>query len=250
MAQVDFSFQDLVRDCQVQTGIYQLDGKALGAKLWVPDELLNQHPYNVSGYDFLQQLRSSIFEYGLIEFPNLPLNKKNHTLAQRAPQQHAYSANTYMTDFCQSPHQDTPPYPTAFWLAKPRQYFATWVMSLQGVERFYHYQQAHPSLSIDEIHQRLVPESLANHTGLLLNQAPGLLLIDNSDRQSLYHARTCNFSAQVKHPNFDTDNPMYAYNEVGLLNYIDILDSRRGQSDRDAQQLESVRQFMLDEGLS
>lgn len=250
MARINFTFEDLSRDCRVETGIYQLDGKSVGAKLWVPEELFNQYPYNASGYDFLQQLRGSIFDYGLIEFPNLPLNKKNYTLAQRAPQQHGYSSNTYMTDFCQSPHQDTPPYPTAFWLASPRQFFATWIMSLQGVERFYRFQQTHSELSIDQIHQRLVPESLANQTGLLLNQHPGLLLIDNSARQSLYHARTCDFAAQAQQPDFETDSPMYAYNEVGLLNYIDMLDSRRGQNDRDAEQVEAVRQFMLNEGLA
>ena len=249
MSRVAFTFQDLERDCRVETGIYQLDGKTLGAKLWVPDALFNQPPYNLSAYDFLQQLRERIFDYGLIELPGLPLNKKNYTLAQRAPQQHRYSTNTYMTDFCQSPHQDTPPYPTAFWLAKPRHFFATWVMSLQGAEHFYRYQQAHSSQTIDEIHQHLVPESLVNKTGLLLNQSPGLLLIDNSNRQNLYHARTGNFAAQQQQPNFDTDNPMYAYNEVGLLNYIDRLDSRRGQDDRDSQQAEQIKQFINNERL-
>ena len=249
MSRVNFTFQDLAREGELQTGIYQLDGKPLGAKLIVPHELFSQPPYNGSAYDFLQQLRSSIFDYGLIEIPDLPLNKQNHTLAQRAPQQHAYSSNTYMTDFCQSPHQDTPPYPTAFWLPTERQFFATWVMSLQGVERFYSDRQAHAGLSIEEIHQRLVPESLANQTGLLLNQSPGLLLIDNSDRQSLYHARTCNFSAQAAQPDFNSDNPMYAFNEVGLLNYIDTLDSRRGQEDRNPVEVERVRQFLQQEGL-
>jgi hypothetical protein len=37
---------------------------------------------------------------------------------------------------------------------------------------------------------------------------------------------------------------MYAFNEVGLLNYIDQLDSRRGQQWRDHEDLAAVRAFL------
>jgi hypothetical protein len=218
-------------------------------RIRVPQALWQQAPYNSSAYTFLQQLREQIFAYGLIELPQLPLNPQNYTLAQRAPQQHGYSTNPYMTDFCQSPHQDTPPYPTAFWLDAPRQYFATWVMSQVGVEKFYRRAQGVAAAELMALHRELVPASLAEGWGLLLNQQPGLLLIDNSQHQALYHARTCNFSAQAAAPDFCQDNPMYAFNEVGLLNYIDMLDSRRGSEHRNSDEVEQVRQFMQCERL-
>ena len=114
----------------------------------------------------LQQLRKEIFEWGIIEFPGLPLNPTNYTLAQRAPQQHAYSSNPYLTDFCQRPHQDTPPYPTAFWLAAPRRYFATWVMGHTMAERFYQLQGQQPQLSVDALHEQWVARSLEEGSGL------------------------------------------------------------------------------------
>ena len=40
---------------------------------------------------------------------------------------------------------------------------------------------------------------------------------------------------------------MYSCNEIGLLNYIEALDSRRGSDDRDWQELEQVRAFMTRE---
>lgn len=137
VSKVPFIFADIESDCVIETGHYRLDGRSLGMRITVPEVLMSQSPYNCSAYDLLQQLREQIFAYGLVEFPNLPLNPQNHTLAQRAPQQHAHSSNTYMTDYCQNPHQDTPPYPTAFRLDMPRQYFATWVISEVGVDRFY-----------------------------------------------------------------------------------------------------------------
>ncbi len=244
MARIPFSYQDLAADCEIHTGHYTLDGRQLGARVVVPTELMGQYPYNSSAYGFLQQLRQAIFDYGLIEFPGLPLNPQNHTLAQRAPQQHSYSSNPYMTDFCQSPHQDTPPYPTAFWLDAPRRFFATWVMSTAGAEHFYQQQALQPQLEIEALHRQLLPASLAQGSGLLLNQSPGLLLIDNSQHQQLYHARTCNFAAQAAEPDFASDSPMYAFNEVGLLNYIDLLDSRRGPEHRVGAEMAVVRAFM------
>jgi hypothetical protein len=244
-----FEFSDIAQECQLEQHCYTLDNKRLGLKITVPPELYQQHPFNASAYAFLQYLRPQIAEFGIIEFAHLPLNKTNYTLAQRAPKEHLYSSNNYLTDLCQQPHQDTPPYPTAFWLDAPRQYFATWVMSRTGVNTFIEFQRKNPQLSIEEIHQQLVPASLARQTGILLNQTPGLLLIDNSEQQSLYHARTCNFEAINKTPSYPSDNPMYAFNEVGLLNYIDILDSQRGNEYKDVHDLEDVKTFLAQERL-
>ncbi len=248
-----FNFSDLERDCEIHRACYRLDNgrevRELGIKVIVPSALYNSWPYNSSAYDFLQFLREEIFAYGTMEFPNLPLNKSNHTLAQRAPKQHAYSTNPYLTDICQSPHQDTPPWPTAFWLDEPRQYFSTWVLSLPGVEDFFRYSQQNPQLPVEDIHKTLVPQSLNNERGLLLNQTPGLLLIDNSDACQLYHARTCNFAAVERNPAYESDTAMYAFNEVGLLNYMDMLDSRRGPEYRDSEEAQQVQAFMLEEGL-
>ena len=77
-----------------------------------------------------------------------------------------------------------------------------------------------------------------------MNQQPGLLLIDNSSRNRLFHARSGNWQAQRAEPDFDTDTPMYAFNEVGLLNYIDVMDSRRGTGDRNADECEELRRFL------
>lgn len=242
-----FTFADIERECHIETDCYQLDGKALGCKVFVPEALQQQYPFNASAYGFLQELRKRIFEFGTIEFPDLPVNKTNYTLAQRSPKEHEYSPNPYMTDICQFPHQDTPPYPTAFWLPDQRRYFATWLMSLQGVKRFHEYCRANPALGIEDLHRDLVPESLQQGIGLLVNQTPGLILIDNSNHRSLYHARTCNFAAVADHPGYKTDAPMYAFNEEGLLHYIDELDIRRGDEGRDPEDAAQVRAFMADE---
>ena len=92
-----------------------------------------------------------------------------------------------------------------------------------------------------------MPESLSDGSGLLLNHEAGLILIDNSDAQRLYHARTCQFAEVEANPDYDSDAPMYAFNEPGLLNYIDQLDSRRGQHDRCAEDLAEVKVFMAQE---
>ena len=248
MSRPAFSFDDIAAECTVTTGCYRLDGRLLGLRIAVPEALHGCHPFNASAYDFLQQLRKEIFEWGIIEFPGLPLNPTNYTLAQRAPQQHAYSSNPYLTDFCQSPHQDTPPYPTAFWLAAPRRYFATWVMGHTMAERFYQLQGQQPQLSVDALHEQWVARSLEEGSGLLLNRQPGLLILDNSHHNRLYHARTSLLSAQQAADVY-SDTPMYAFNEVGLLHYIDQMDSRRGDEHRDAQARQRVAEFMAREGL-
>ena len=246
---IPFSYQDLVEDCDIQTECYQLDGKRLGAIIKVPAELYRQYPYNASVYVIMQQLRREVFDLGMIEFPNLPLNKTNHTVAIRSPQEHAYSDNPFLTNTCQQPHQDTPPYPTAFGLEQPRRYFATWIISSNGLEAYRQLSLARPELTVEELHQILVPESLDTQMGLLVNHTPGLLLFDNSDYCSLYHAKTCKFDAISQEPEYTCDSPMYSFNEVGLINYMDIIDSRRGIHDRDLQDLEDVKVFMDEENL-
>lgn len=250
MTRTPFTLADIERDCHVQSGIHTLDGRPLGLRIHVPSGLRAQYPYNASAYAFLQQLRDAIFEHGTVEFPGLPVNPCNHTLAQRSPEQHRYSANPYLTDYCQAPHQDTPPYPTAFWLGAPRRYFGTWVISLQGLQRYSQYTREHPQHDIETLHRALVPESLANNTGLVLNREPGLLLIDNSNHRQLYHARTCDFSALAANPKPAEETPMHAFNEVGLMHYIDTLDERRGTQDRDAEDLAITRAFMAAESLA
>ncbi len=247
MTRAPFTFQDLAKDCAIQTACYNIDEREIGAKVIVPNELQHRYPYCASAYVFLQQLRSAIFEFGVVEFPNLPVNKTNHTLAQRSPKEHTYSSNTYLTDLCQQPHQDTPPLPTAFWLGEKRNYFATWVMSTKGVEEFYAFAKDCPQLSVEEVHKIQVAQSLKSKSGFLMNQNPGLVLLDNSDNQSLYHARTCCFQAVEENPDYTFDTPMYAYSEIGLLNYIDSIDSRRCNNDRDARDLEDVKAFMAAE---
>lgn len=244
MNRVPFSFSDIASECELVTGCHRLDGKAFGAKIFIPETLHQRYPYNSSAYGFLQQLRQAIFEYGTIEFPDLPVNRVNHTVAIRSPHEHSYSSNPFLTDHCQSPHQDTPPYPTAFWLPAQRQYFATWLLSLNALEDYLacHHQQ--PGLSVDELHRQLVPQSLNQGSGLLVNQSPGLILIDNSPHHALYHARTCNFESVANNPGYCSDAPLYAFNEPGLLHYIDSIDSQRGQADRDEVEVEQVRAFM------
>lgn len=249
MKRAPFCLGDLAAECRLRTGRYQLDGRPLGLTIEVPSALCGRYPYNASAYAFLQQLRVAIFEHGIVELPGLPLNRTNHTLAQRSPWEHAYSDNPYLTDRCQSPHQDTPPYPTAFWLDAPRRFSATWVMSLAGLARFDEYRRAHPGSDIEDVHRALVPASLAQGSGLLVNRAPGMLLIDNSAHGALYHARTCLFDAVALDPRHRVDTPMYAFNEVGLLHYIDVLDSRRGLHHRDPEDEAQVRDFLAEERL-
>lgn len=243
-----FSFSDLARECRVETGSYSLHGthnaRKTGARIFVPPELLQRYPYNASAYAFLQQMRDAIFEYGTLEFPDLPLNRSNHTIAMRAPREHSYSSNPYLTGECQHLHQDTPPYPTAFWLGEQRRYFATWIVSVPGLQRYTQFTREHPGLDMNAIHQQLVPESLANGTGIVLNHSPGLLLIDNSEHCQLYHARTGRFAEIASNPHYHSDAPMYAFNETGLLHHIDTLDERRGPHDRDAEEQAAVVAFL------
>lgn len=244
-----FNFNDLQHDCHIETGCYTLDGRTLGARVTVPPELYDRYPYNASAYAFLQELRAAIHQYGTIEFPDLPVNRCNHTVAMRHPYEHGYSDNPYLTRFCQDPHQDTPPYPTAFWLGQPRNYSATWVMSDRGLQDYLDHARQNPDQSTEEIHQQLLPRALGDKSALLLNYDPGLLLIDNSEHQRLYHCRSSRFEAMAQNPDHAVDAPMYSYNEIGLLNYIDVLDSRRGEGHRDAADLAAVKQFMDGESL-
>lgn len=247
MVRQAFTFQDIAADCTVETNCYQLDGRSLGAIIHVPQELQSRYPYNASAYAFIQQLREAIFEFGTIEIPNLPINKTNHTVAMRHPKEHSYSDNPYLNRFCQEPHQDTPPYPTAFWLEAPRRFAATWFMSLQGLDAWSDLSRARPSLSTEEKHKLLIPDGLTNGTALLLTQKPGLLLFDNSQHHQLYHARTCNFEAVTQNPGAQEDTPAYAFNEMGLLHYMNTLDSRRGEEDKSDEDLAEVRAFLSQE---
>lgn len=247
MVRQHFRLADIQQECQIVEGSHTLDGQRIGMTIHVPKALQQQYPFNASAYAFLQELRHEILHFGLIEFPHLPVNKTNYTLAQRDPQQHSYSTNTYLTDECQALHQDTPPYPTAFWLNNERRHSATWIVSTTGLQDFLQFRQQHPQLDMLATHEKLVPQSLQQGTGLLLNRKPGLLLIDNSQHCSLYHARTCCFDNKSVSTSPRTDTPMYAFNEVGLLNYIDMLDSRRGNEHRDAEDLQQVKTFMQQE---
>ena len=247
MSNSKFDFHDLEQDCYIESGQHHLDGRALGLRIHVPQALRGQAPYNSSAYRWMQQLRSLIYDCGIIEFPGLPVNKCNYTLAQRAPQQHRYSDNSYLTDLCQSPHQDIPPYPSAFWLEERRKYSATWLLSAEGANDFFRHAATQRALSIDELHRALLPTSLESGHGALINREPGLVLLDNSAQQSLYHARTCNFAALAGAQPPITDTPMYAYNEPGLLQHIDQLDSRRGAAHRNTIEREQVREFLAAE---
>ncbi|NRA40818.1 MAG: hypothetical protein HRU21_00780 [Pseudomonadales bacterium] len=244
-----FSLQDIVAECEVEEGHYQIDGKSLGLKICVPEALYTHFPFQQSAYDFLQFLRSSIFDYGIVEFPNLPLNPLNYTLAQRDPSEHNYSQNPFLTGRCQSPHQDTPPYPTAFWLDGLRQYSATWVMS-QSMQQHYQQLQSATQASDNALHQRLVQQSLAQGQAILVNHTPGLLLIDNSSAQNLYHARTTKLDHLDNFCKLRHDSPLYAFNEIGLMHYIDQLDERRGQQHRDSTLSAEILTFMRRESLT
>ena len=245
-----FSLNDFSHSCDIEEGCYQLEGKALGLRIHIPKRLQESWPFNASAYDFLQFFRQEIQTFGIIELPDLPVNKSNYTLAQGSPEQHRYSSNPFLTDYCQQPHQDTPPYPTAFWLNEKRQFFATWLMSAQGAEYFLQYQQQNPAMHIKQIHKKLQTLSIEQGWGILVNHEPGLILIDNSQHRSLYHTRTCNFKALESHTDHHQDSRMYAFNEIGLLNYINQLDSRRGSNDRCEKEQQQVAAFMQAENVT
>ncbi len=233
-----FSWNDIEAECQVTTHCFYIE-KPLGAEIIVPKALQNQYPYNGSVYDWLYFLREEIKQLGYLHFPQLPINKCNYTLAQGAPQQHRYSNNPFMTSWFQEPHQDTPPYPTAFGLEQERRFFATWLLGQEYLYRFFELKQQ--GMALEQIHRQLVPESISNQAGLLINTQPGLSIIDNSDYHPLYHARTCQIEAVKQQPDFDSDAKMYAFNEVGLLYYIDQMDSERGQAFRDEEDKKRVQ---------
>ena len=249
MTRKRFTFSDFIKECEIQENTVSLQYKSgvqsLGVKVFVPESIRQQYPYNASAYDFLQFFRKEIYEYGIIEFPDLPVNRSNYTVAMKAPEEHGYSANPYLYEQCQSPHQDTPPYPTAFWLGKERQLSATWIMTELAVEYFQKQQHRFPELSIEDIHRRVVPETLKQGSAILRNYTPGLILIDNSQHHRLYHAKTCRFQNRRQLAEISHDSPMYSFNEVGLLHYIDSLDEQRGADDRNAEERNLVQQFML-----
>lgn len=235
MPKTTLTWQDIEQECRIEYGIYLL-GQARGARVFIPTELQRQAPYNTSIYQFFAALREQIKAFGIIEFPQFTFNKINYTLAQAAPWQHQYSHNPFMTSWWQEPHQDTPPYPTAFGLEEERSFFATWLMTEKVVRDYF----SHPAATIEEKHRLLVPQSLAQGEAVLINQQAGLTLIDNSG--DLYHARTCTMSTQNPHLNAEQDSPMYAFNEVGLAFYMQQLDSQRGDAFRDNEEQQRIKQ--------
>lgn len=243
-----FTLHDIEQECIVERGYYEFHNgeviQKLGLRISVPSELMSSAPYNSSAYRFMQALRAAIVDYGIIEFPHLPVNRQNYTVAIRAPQEHSYSDNPYLSEPCQAPHQDTPPHPTAFWLDEPRRYSATWVLTQSGLEYFQRYQKDNVSLTLEQIHRHCVPYTIEQKSAQLLNHKPGLTLLDNSNIQQLYHAKTRQFSAVDTNPAFTHDAPLYSYNEIGLLHYIDSLDSRRGTDDRNQQEIAEVRYYL------
>ena len=243
------SLKDFRIDCKITEGQYNLDNKALGLSIEIPEALFNEAPFNGTAYSLLQGLRNEIRHYGIIEFPNLPVNKQNYTLAQKHPSEHSYSSNPFLTSLCQSPHQDTPPYPSAFWLNENRQYSATWLMSEVMCQAFYNYRTQNPILSVDEIHQHLVEESLSSNKAILINRQAGLCLVDNSQARQLYHARTSLIELPDRQGKERYDAPMFAFNEIGLMQYIDTIDEQRGQSHRCDKEKQSVLNFMKNERL-
>lgn len=223
----------------METHCFQVE-KPLGARIIVPAELKQSYPYNASVYNFLYFLKDEIKQLGYLHFPELAFNKTNYTLAQGAPQEHSYSSNPFMTSWFQEPHQDTPPYPTAFGLEQERKYFATWLLGPEYLQNFF--ELKHRGVTIEDIHKQLVPKSLAAGAAMLINTSPGLSIIDNSDHHPLYHARTCQLDAVKKQPDFQSDSKMYAFNEIGLLYYIEQMDSRRGTDFRDEEESGLVAQ--------
>jgi hypothetical protein len=81
MRRKPFKLSDIEAECRVDTDCYSVDGRTIGATVFVPPALYNRYPYNATAYGFLQQLRQPIYEFGTIEFPGLPVNKSNHTVA-------------------------------------------------------------------------------------------------------------------------------------------------------------------------
>lgn len=225
-----FTFEDIARECRVEYGAHGLTangGGRIGARVFVPEELRATPLYSSSAYTFMQQLRAAIFEHGLIEFPELPVNRRNHTLAQRAPAQHAYSANPFLTGLCQRLHQDTPPFPTAFWLDGPRRASATWVATARAAAEFSEAARHVPDHELPALHARWVPKLIGEGRATLVNRTPGLLLLDNSDATRLYHARTNVVDGEHQAQPAPTDATLYAFNEPGLLQRMQ-LDERRG----------------------
>ena len=77
------------------------------------------------------------------------------------------------------------------------------------------------------LHAQWVPQLLGEGRATLVNRTPGLLLLDNSDAARLYHARTNVVDGEHPAPPARTDATLYAFNEPGLLQRMQ-LDERRG----------------------
>jgi len=97
MRRKPFNMNDIEAECHVDSRCHSLDGRAIVAMVSVLPTLHHRYPYNATACGFLQQLRESIYEFGTLEFPGLPVNKSNHTVAMRHPHQHSYSDNPCLT---------------------------------------------------------------------------------------------------------------------------------------------------------
>ncbi len=75
-------------------------------------------------------------------------------------------------------------------------------------------------------------------------------MADNSHRHELYHCRTCRLDNITEQPGHQTDTAMYAFNEIGLTQYIDSMDEQRGTEDKNSEELNAVLAFMQHERLS
>lgn len=243
-----FTFDDIAADCRIDYGCHAVGdlGLRLGARVHVPPALFDTALYRSSAYAFMQQLRAAIAEHGLIEFPALPLNPQNHTLAQRAPAEHGYSSNPFLTGLCQRLHQDTPPYPTAFWLGAKRYASATWVVCASAADEFNRATAHLPDAELPRAHTHWVPRLVAEGRATLVNREPGLLLLDNSDAQRLFHCRTNVVDGLRPARPVTQDAPLHAFNEMGLLQRMQ-LDERRGEAHFCEEERRAIAEFVARE---
>lgn len=245
---VPFTFEDIAAECSVDYECHALgdDGARLGARVHVPPELFSAPIYRSSAYAFMQQLRAAIAEHGLIEFPNLPLNPQNHTLAQRAPSEHEYSSNPFLTGLCQRLHQDTPPYPTAFWLGAARRASATWVACASAAAEFNRATAHLGDADLPAAHAQWVPRLVTEGRATLVNRAAGLVLLDNSEAQRLFHCRTNVVDGERPAPPATAEAPLHAFNEMGLLQHMQ-LDERRGTAHFCEEERRRIAEFVAQE---
>ena len=93
-------------------------------------------------------------------------------------------------------------------------------------------------------------QSITQGQAILVNHTPGLLLIDNSSAQNLYHARTTKLDHLDSFCKLRHDSPLFAFNEIGLMHFIDQLDEQRGQQHRDSKLSKEILDFMRQESLT